>query len=331
MDRIRASLLCMVFLLAACAGGGDDPGAPGGPVGGGGAGSTLSLRVDGGAVTTSDVTTGVDAASTTFVVAAAGDATIRLGFPGTTTGTFASASTGGATVMYLDGAGAPFDATDGLSGSSYTITVTGYSGGRVTGTFAATVAAWDGATHVVSGSFDAVSPGAVTGRPYAGRYIGIFRARYLVCTSSPCGPEQSKGFRVILQLGYVGVGWEMQEYAVSYAKVSDPYFGCTGGCSPPAASTHAYLPYPPGNVSSAAEWIGVTFPNGKKLETYSWSGAMLTSGTGGVVSGGACSNDKCWTGFQVNPFDSTKAWETMTLPAGNWVQTETWWLAKSAL
>jgi hypothetical protein len=324
MDGIRTAQLCMIFLLAGCGGGGDPQD------GGGGAGSTLSLLVDGGAVATSDVTTGVDAASTTFVVAAAGTATLRLGFPGTTSGAFASGSTAGATVTYLDGAGAVFEAADGLSGSSYTITVTGYAAGRVTGTFAATVAAWNGATHALSGAFDAVTPGAVEGRPYAGRYIGIFKSTYLVCTSSPCGPEQWRGFRVILELGYAGAGWEMQQYDVAYARVSDPYFGCTGGCSPPAASTQVYLPYPPGKVSNT-EWIGVAFPNGKKLETYYGSGAMLTSGTGGVLSGGACSNDQCWTGWQSNPYDANKDWETMTLPAGNWVQTQTWWLAKSAL
>jgi hypothetical protein len=330
MDRTRAALLCMAFLFAGC-GGGDDKAGPGGGGGGGAAaGSTLTLSVDAGAVATSDVTAGVDAETTTFVVAAAGNATIRLGFPGTTPGTFGSGSAGGATVTYLDGTGAVFDAADGLSGSSYTITVTGYTGGRVTGSFAATVAAWNGATHAVSGSFDAVPPGAVTGRPYAGRYIGIFRTTFLVCTSSPCGPEQSRAFRVILELDYVGPGWEMQEYDVTYAKVSDPYFGCTGGCWPSTARTLAYLPNPPGGVSSAAEWLGAEFPNGKKLETHGGSGSMLTSGTGGVVSSGACSNGLCWTGWQSNPIDWSQGWET-TLPAGNWVQTQTWWLAKSAL
>lgn len=327
MDPTRAALLCMVFLLAGC-GGGDDVTVPDGG-GGGGGGSTLALSVDGGGVATSDVTTGVDAGSTTFVVAAAGNATIRLGFPGTTAGTFASGSAGG-TVTYLDGTGAVFDAADGLSGSSYTITVTGYSGGRVTGSFTATVVASSGATHTVSGSFNAVTPGAVTGKPYQGRYIGIFRATYVVCNISPCGPEQSRAFRVILELAYVGPGWEMQEYDVTYAKVADPYFGCTGGCSPSAAKAFVYLPDPPGSVSNAGEWIGVGFANGKRLETDGGTGCMLTSGTGGVVSSGACSNDLCWTGWQSDPIDWSKGWET-TLPANSQLRAQTWWLAKSAL
>ncbi|WP_242343794.1 hypothetical protein [Anaeromyxobacter terrae] len=330
MERTRATLLFMAFLLAGCSGGGDAVGPGGGGGGGGGGVSTLTLSVDGGGVATSDVTTGVDAGGTAFVVAAAGDATIRLGFLGTTPGTFASGSTAGGTVTYLDRAGAVFDAADGVSGSSYTITVTGHSGGRVSGSFAATVVAWNGAAHEVSGAFDAVTPGVVPGRPYAGRYIGIFKATYAVCTSSPCGPEQSRGFRVILELDYVGPGWEMQEYDVTYAKVSDPYFGCTGGCWPSAAGALAYLPDPPGGVSSAAEWIGVGFPNGKKLETSGGSGRMLTSSTGDFVSSGACSNGLCWTGWQSSPIDWSKGWET-TLPVGSLMHAQSWWLAKSAL
>jgi hypothetical protein len=324
--RCSAALLFAAWMFVGCSGGGDDHVA--GP-NDDGVTSTLTLTVDGGNAATSDVTTGVDAGSDTFVIAAAGAATIRLGFPGTTTGTFASSSSGGGTVTYLDGSGAVFDADDARSGSAYTIAVTGYSGGRVTGSFSATVAAPDGATHVVSGTFDVVTPAAVTGRPYEGRYVGIFRANYQVCAST-CGPVQARAFRIVLELQYANPEYEMQKYAVTYAQVSDPYFGCTAGCTPRGTGSFAYVPFPPGGASGGAAWIAMLFANGRKLETDSGYGYLMTSSTAGVVSSGSCSDGTCWTGWKAVPFDSGDGWEMNALPSGSMFLTQSWWLAKSS-
>jgi hypothetical protein len=74
---------------------------------------------------------------------------------------------------------------------------------------------------------------------------------------------------------------------VSYAKASDPYFGCVFGCRPSQGSV-ALLPATPPTTSAspsqAGEGITILFPNGSSLRTQNNAGDL------GVNSGGSLSN-----------------------------------------
>lgn len=332
VGSIRGWGFVAAAVLSGCSGGG----------GGDSRKSEVTVDVDGVPSDSTGQTSGVDAAGDSFLVITGPDWSIEIRFPGDDVGDFSSTSTSGAQVLYTDAAGNTYLASDATAGSSYSVSVTSYSGSSLDGTFTATVVGPAAATHTISGTFALAFSGVSSSDPYKGTYIGLFRARgealqgYEEGTGNPIwGPTQTASLQVTLKLVLLAAVDGSAVYNIEHANVSDPFFGCNvGGCTPTLGSA-AVLPEDPGTPtpngpSEAGHGFVVTFPNGSTIVTENQVGSLYTSTDARTLSN-ALGIVESWYGtgganedFLVGTFGASYYLNPDT-------QSITWALTKSAL
>jgi hypothetical protein len=120
---------------------------------------------------------------------------------------------------------------------------------------------------------------------YADTYGGIFAYSYEDDSNPP--KTIPGGFRLTIKLADAGtIGGETM-FKITYARCSDPYFGCQMGCTPNEGSfvlLPAEPPTSPSNPSAEAMGIHIIFPNGTILYTDPRAGALSVSYSGMVLS-----------------------------------------------
>jgi hypothetical protein len=287
---IAFSLSCL--LLSSCGGGGgsseDD--------------SSLTLVVDGTPATITQQGTGVDAQGNSFVMGSGSDSTIEIRFPGTSTGTFTS----GGRIIYTDASGTVFEASDEVSTSTYTITVTIFDSKFVEGSYSATLVGPDGGTLSISGSFKVVFVAFNPDDPYGGTYIGIFEVSGQAWDSEleDWKAMQRFSFQVTIELKYLFPGSNGTiTYEVSSLKILESgtgFFNCPlQGCGLSMAMIS--LPDPPGTPvpngeSKSEHTIMLDFTEGelRTFATQPAAGDLYTSTDGRILSNSLTSGD--WVG-----------------------------------
>lgn len=318
-------------------------GCSGGGGGSSGKKSEVTVSIDGADSESTSQTSGVDANGDTFVVITGNDFSIEIRFPGSGTGDFTSAASGGATMTFTDQNGDAFLSDDTTAGSSYEIHVTRNDPDGVEGTFTATVVGVGGATHSISANFVLVLGNGSGNNPYGGTYIGIFDIRGQVqtgtdpMTSEPIwGPLQIHSVRITLHFDFFVSTAEGAVYNIDEATVSDAFFGCQVGCTPSGLS-FATLPQDPGTPtpngpSSAGHGVMVEFPNGTLLQTVNSDGDLYTSTDGRVLSESLSAPEQPWLASDANSvfFDQLRFGEFFSSLKTDTRRAE-WSLTRSAL
>jgi len=181
------------------------------------------------------------------------------------------------------------------------------------------------------------APAAATVQPaitnYAGTYIGQFNMQYKDLTNPKVPVIRSRGFSVTFKLkGFVSaLGTSVLN--ITYARVSDGYFGARMGCKPKFGSI-ATLPVPPQNISKRAGMgFVINFPNGTVLATANAVGELHMSSDARIISNSLRNTRSSWSAVKLNPRTTKEAsyqnyyLNTLTMHTTKM----TWALTKSAL
>ena len=125
--------------------------------------------------------------------------------------------------------------------------------------------------------------GSYKNSPYAGSYMGRFEYR-----TKPEGSEtwSANSFTVNIAMECIADVMGITTLKIVWAQSSEPFFGCTMGCTPEEASA-AVLPSGAANPSSPSvggEGITISFPNGTLLTTSNADGEMNVSTDGRTIA-----------------------------------------------